>query len=126
MSGLLADAAVADAADNTLVVYTVVATACLSVVVLAFARLVGPLGEALQSAAERRRAYRQRAEDARILDLSQQVDHLGGRVWTLEQARERQSVALIAHAVWDQALISRAIEAGLEVTPPPPLYPPPD
>lgn len=115
-----------DAASNPVVVYVVVATACLSAVVLALARLAGPMGEALESAGNRRRAYRQSAEDARIVDLSHQVDHLAGRVWTLEQARERQSAALIAHAIWDQQMTTAAIAAGLDVTVPPPLYPPPE
>lgn len=122
MASLLSTAAesLPDAASHPAVIWTVVGTACVSAVILAAARLAGPLGEMI----EKRRQMKQRSEDARIKDLSEQVDHLAGRVFTLE-ARERvRDRYLIAHAEWDHELMMAAIRAGLTVSEPPPLRPP--
>lgn len=120
------DGGAVDAATHPAVIWTVVVTACVSAVFLAAARVLPPMTDALSRMRERSRVARQKTEDARIKDLSEQVDHLAGRVWSLEQSRVRQDAALMAHAVWDQQLIALAIEAGITVPTPPPLYPPPD
>lgn len=109
-----------DAASSPWVVRTVVAAACVTAVLLAAARVVEPLGEAW----EKLRRYRQRSEDARIKDMSEQVDHLAGRVYTLEQQQLRQDRYLLEHAKWDHELMMAAINAGLEVSEPPPLRAP--
>jgi len=109
-----------DAANNPVVVWTVVACACITAIILAFAKLVSPVGEAL----EQRRQIKQRAEDARIRDLSEQVDHLAGRVYTLETNATRQDRYLLEHAKWDHEMQMAAINAGLEVPDPPPLRAP--
>lgn len=115
----------ADVATHPVVVYTTVIAVAGYVLATAIAKVVGPLAEAMESAAERRRQYRQRAEDARILDLSSQVDHLAGRVWTLEQSADRQATYLTLHAAWDHEVTMAALAAGVEVPPAPPLRPPP-
>lgn len=114
-----------DTASEPAVVWTVILVACASAVLLAAARVLPPVIEAWGKMREQVRQSRQRQEDARIKDLSEQVDHLAGRVWTLEQDRARQAAALMEHAAWDQALIHAAIAAGVAVQPPPPLYPAP-
>jgi len=54
------------------------------------------------------------------------VDHLAGRVYTLELQQHRQDQYLVEHAKWDHELLMAAIAAGLEVSEPPPLRPPID
>lgn len=114
-----------ETASDPAVVWTVIIAACVSAVLLSLSRALPPAIEAWGKMRETIRRTRQRAEDARIVDLSSQVDHLAGRVYTLEQNRERHTAALIEHAAWDQTLIHAAIEAGVAVSKPPPLYPPP-
>lgn len=109
-----------DAAAHPAVVWTVVATACISAVLIAATRLAGPLSEAL----ERKRQFKQKAEDARIKDLSEQVDHLAGRVYTLEARERKRDQYLLEHAKWDHDLMMAAIKVGLDVSEPPPLRPP--
>jgi hypothetical protein len=111
-----------ESASHPTVVWTVIATACLTVIILAAARLAGPLSEMF----EQRRKYKQRIEDARIVDLSNQVDHLAGRIYTLEGREVRRDRYLVEHAQWDHELMMAAIAAGLDVSPPPPLRPPLD
>ena len=53
--------------------------------------------------------------DARIRDLSSQVDHLEGRIYTLERRQQRQDAYLYAHAVWDQKMLEAAIKACEEI-----------
>lgn len=114
-----------DAATHPAVIWTAVATACVVVILLAGARVVEPLAAAWQ----KWREARQKSEDARILDLSHQVDHLAGRVYTLERRQQKQDAYLYAHAVWDQKMLEAAIKAGLDIADigdPPPLRPPLD
>lgn len=114
-----------ESATNPAVIWTAVAAACVVVVLLAFARVAEPVSTAWAKLRE----ARQRGEDARIRDLSAQVDHLAGRVYTLEQRQQRQDAYLYAHAVWDQKMVEAAIRAGLDlddIGPPPPLRPPID
>lgn len=113
-----------EAATEPAVFWTVVVSGCLSVVLVAASKVLPDAIAAWGKMREQRRRDRQAEEDARIVDLSSQVDHLAGRVWTLEQNRERMHQVLIEHAAWDQALIHAAITAGVKVQPPPPLYPP--
>jgi len=119
-------ASLPDAAESPVVIWTVILTTCAVAILLAIAKVVGPLGEAFESNAERHRQYKQRDEDARIVDLSSQVDHLAGRVYTLELQQHRQDQYLVEHAKWDHELLMAAIAAGLEVSEPPPLRPPID
>lgn len=114
-----------DVATEPLVVWFVIVSACAAILLRTLSGSIPPAVEAWGRMRETRRRDRQRGEDARILDLSEQVDHLAGRVWTLEQDKARHSEALIRHAAWDQALIHAAIAAGVAVHPPPPLYPTP-
>lgn len=111
------------AATSPVVVWVGIGVAVFVVVCAGLAKAVPPVVEAWGTMAEKRRQFRQRAEDARILDLSEQVDHLAGRVWVLERNADRQRDALIAHAQWDQKILTAAIAAGLDVTVPPPLWP---
>jgi hypothetical protein len=114
-----------DAATHPAVVWTAVAAACIVVILLAFARVAEPVAGAWGKLRE----ARQKGEDARIQDLSSQVDHLAGRVYTLEQRQQRQDAYLYAHAVWDQRMLDAAIRSGLDledIGPPPPLRPPLD
>lgn len=123
-----------DVASHPLVVWAAVAAALIYIMATALAKAVPPLLEAKANAHRVRaeaaatgRRYRQEEEDARVLDLSTQVDHLAGRVWTLEQERERWRDALVRHAAWDHLMLTRALAAGDgEVTPPPPLWPLPE
>lgn len=112
-----------DTVTDPVVVWVGVWLTVFVAVVLALAKALPPAIEAWGKTREQVRASRQRTEDARILDLSSQVDHLAGRVFTLEQNRERHQAVLIAHAAWDQQLIHAAIAANVAVTAPPPLYP---
>lgn len=110
---------------HPVVVWVAIASAVLVLLSYAVARAAGPVSEALQ----RWREHRQAGEDARILDLSAQVDHLAGRVFTLEQRQQRQDAYLYAHAEWDRAVLAAAIRHGLdleELSTPPPLWPPPE
>ena len=113
-----------DAAGHPVVTYAVVAAAVLYVVALAIAKAADPVSAAL----EKRRNFKQRAEDARIVDLDAQVDHLAGRVFTLEQRQQAQDLALYAHALWDAQVIEAALAGGIDLAstigPPPPLRPP--
>lgn len=120
---------VEDSATHPVVIWATIAAAVLVLVAVTLSRVLPPildaksrLQEARLAAAAAREKAAQAAEDARILDLSHQVDHLAGRVWSLEQQRERQQAALIEHAAWDQQLIHAAIAAGVAVQSPPPLY----
>lgn len=113
---------VPEAVAHPLVVYAAVAAAVLWVLARAAATVAGPVSEALTKL----RTHRQQSEDARIRDLSSQVDHLMGEVAVL---RERLTVLdrhLIAHAEWDRQLLQHAIARGLDaddIGPPPPLWP---
>lgn len=114
---------VPDAAAHPWVVYAVVAAAVAYVVATAVAKVAEPVSAAMT----RYRQHRQASEDARILDLDSQVDHLKGRVTTLEQRQQRQDNYLAAHAVWDREVLSAAILSGMDpeqVGPIPPLWPP--
>lgn len=111
------------AADSALVLWVGIGMAVFVVVCVGLAKAVPPVVEAWGAMAEKRRQFRQRAEDARVLDLSDQVDHLAGRVFTLEQLVERWRNQLMAHADWDQQLMAAAIAAGADVSKPPPLWP---
>lgn len=114
-----------ESATNPAVVWTAVAAACLVVVLLAFARVAEPV----TSAWSKLREARQKSEDARIRDLSSQVDHLAGRIYTLEQRQQKQDAYLYAHAVWDQKILEAAIKLGInldDIGAPPPLRPPLD
>lgn len=114
-----------DSATHPAVVWTAVAAACLVVIVLAVTRLVEPVSTGWAKIRE----ARQKGEDARIKDLSAQVDHLAGRIYTLEQRQTRQDAYLYAHAMWDQKVIEAYIAAGLDIESiglPPPLRPPLD
>lgn len=120
---------VEDAATHPVVIYVGIGCTILVLVAAALSRALPPVieswgrvKEARRAAEAKRAADAQAAEDARIIDLSHQVDHLAGRVWSLEQQRERQQAALIEHAAWDQQLIHAAIAAGVAVQNPPPLY----
>lgn len=112
------------AADSALVVWAAIGMAVFVTICVGLAKGVPPIVEAWGAMSEKRRQLRQRAEDARIVDLSEQVDHLTGRVWTLERSQERQRDALVAHAQWDTHVLAAAIAAGVDVTAPPPLWPP--
>jgi hypothetical protein len=116
----------ADAATQPVVIWTGVACLCLAVVLRSLSSVLPDAIAAWGKMREQRRRDRQAAEDARIEDLSAQVDHLAGRVWTLEQAAQRMTAAVIAHTAWDQKLMTAAVAAGLHVDMPPPLYPIPD
>lgn len=114
-----------DAATQPAVIWTAVITACVGIILLAAAKVAEPVASAWQKLRE----ARQKAEDARILDLSHQVDHLAGRVYTLERRQQKQDAYLYAHAVWDQKMVEAAIKAGLnleDIGEPPPLRPPLD
>lgn len=115
----------ADAATHPAVVWTAIITACVVVASLAFAKVAEPLAVSWGKIRE----ARQKSEDARIRDLSSQVDHLAGRVYTLERRQQKQDAYLYAHAVWDQKMLEAAIKAGLDIEDigqPPPLRPPLD
>lgn len=114
-----------DSATSPVVVWTTIAAACIVVVTLTFAKVAEPVATAWGKLRE----ARQKSEDARIKDLSHQVDHLAGRVFTLEQRQQKQDAYLYAHAVWDQRMVEAAIKAGLDlddIGQPPPLRPPMD
>lgn len=115
-----------DAATDPIVVWVVIAAGSVAVILRSLSSVLPDVIAAWGKMREQRRRDRQASEDARIVDLSSQVDHLAGRVWTLEQNRERMQAALIDHAAWDQALIHAAVAAGVPVTTPPPLYPIPE
>lgn len=114
-----------DTASEPAVVWTVIVAVCFAAVVGTLAKTLPPAVEAWSRMRDTRRRDRGRAEDARIVDLSEQVDHLAGRVWTLEQDKARHTATLIEHAAWDQQLIHAAIARGVAVSAPPPLYPTP-
>lgn len=116
---------VPDAAAHPLVVYAVVAAAVAYVLAMAVAKAADPISSVLT----KRREYKQASEDARIIDLSHQVDHLAGRVYTLEARQIKQDQYLFVHAAWDQRLLELAIQSGIDlddIGQPPPLRPPMD
>lgn len=104
---------------SPIVVYVALAGAVLYIAAKSVAQVVEPISAALT----KRREFKQANEDARIVDLSHQVDHLAGRVHTLEERAQRQDRALDRHAAWDHQMIQAAIRAGLDVPEPPPLRP---
>lgn len=114
---------VPDAAAHPWVVYAVVAAAVAYVLATAVAKVAEPISSALT----KYREHRQASEDARIRDLDRQVDHLLGRVTTLELRQQRQDTFLAEHAAWDRTVLQAAIAAGLtleDLGQPPPLWPP--
>lgn len=111
---------------HPIVIWAAIMAAVSVMLAHAIARAVGPVSEAIQ----RWREHKQASEDARIVDLSGQVDHLAGRVFTLEQRQQRQDRYLFEHAQWDRKILAAAIRLGLDDTDdlgtPPPLWPPVD
>ena len=110
---------------SPVVVWVTIGTVVLVLVTRALASAAPNVSEALT----RIRNHRQAAEDAKVRDLSSTVDHLAGRVYTLEQRTQRQDRYLYEHAQWDRQVLQAAIEAGLDVDTlgtPPPLWPPPE
>lgn len=114
------DQAWEQAALSPLVLYIGVGVVCSLALMNGLARLMGPWGEFL----EKRRTIRQRSEDARIRDLSGQVDHLSRRVDDLEEDDQAQIQLITAHAAWDYLVMEALINAGIQVPKPPPLRPP--
>lgn len=110
---------------SPIVVWVTIGTVVLVLVARSLASAAPNVSEALT----RIRTHRQAAEDAKVRDLSSSVDHLAGRVYTLEQRSQRQDRYLYEHAQWDRQVLQAAIEAGLDVDTlgmPPPLWPPPE
>lgn len=113
---------VPDAAAHPFVVYAVVVAAVAYVLATAVAKVAEPISSALA----RIREHRQASEDARIRDLSSQVDHLLGEVAVLRERLTALDRHLSAHAAWDRRVLTAAISAGVdpaELGPAPPLWP---
>lgn len=53
-----------------------------------------------------------------------EVSELRGRVNTLETAARTQHMLLVEHSVWDHLALARMRDAGVELPPIPPLFPP--
>lgn len=116
---------VPDAAAHPLVVYALVA----AVVVRLLAPAVANAAESVTDVLTKRREHKQQTEDARIIDLDSQVQHLSGRIFTLEERQRKQDLYLYEHAVWDQHILDACIKAGIDlegIGQPPPLRPPID
>ena len=110
--------------ESSAVVWALTAAAFFYAVVSGVAKVIGPLLDSVETVIERRRTMRQSDEDARIVDLTNQLEHVVGRVDQLEAYARDQTTYLALHAHWDRSVTTACVAAGIVVDPPPPLAPP--
>ena len=56
--------------------------------------------------------------------VQREVSELRGRVGQLESDARTQHMLLVEHSVWDHLALARMRDAGVELPPVPPLFPP--
>jgi hypothetical protein len=115
----------ADDGGNLLTVYLTLALSAITMLVLISAKLRELLAPVFWWLGRGRALGRIKrvddAEDARVADLTRQVEYLASRVSTLETDAAAHRIMVMEHATWDVYAIIEAGKAGVTLEPPPAL-----
>lgn len=113
-----------DPAGNPISIYLTLALSAITTLVLISAKLrelISPVARWFTGGAMRRMRQIDELEDARVIDLTKQVEHLTRRVVALEKEAQEHRDLVLSHIRWDAMAIAAAAKAGIELDLPPDL-----
>ena len=89
----------------------------------AFPKVAGPLAEGWEKVTDSARRTAIAKDDADVADLKRQVEHLTVQVGLLRRDIVHRDAFLSRHAAWDALVRVEAAKVGLDLPPPPSLWP---
>ena len=113
-----------DLSQSPTIVYLALGIAAATMIVNAFPKILGPLGDALMDWSRRRRETRIAEEDFRIKDLREENDYL--KVLRARYVRREHRWAMEANRarVWMRKALGLLTDHGIEIEPYPDLMTP--
>lgn len=118
----VADVAIPVPESPFLIWLGIIITALLAIA-SAFPKLVGPLADGWERIIDSARRTASAKDDADVADLKRQVEHLTVQVGQLRRDIVHRDAFLSRHATWDALVRVEAAKVGLELPPPPSLWP---